>query len=108
MKRDEIKKLDKAFSAKVREKGACERCGKTETLQCAHIFPRTRYSVRWDYENALCLCYACHIHWAHKNPCEFAEWVIKKLGKKAYEGLKLRSNTLKKETYDSIRERIGI
>lgn len=60
----------------VRQKGFCERCGKTEhhLLQHAHVIPRTNLFLRWDIFNALCLCYSCHLFWAHKNPLEFTEW----------------------------------
>jgi hypothetical protein len=30
--------------------------------------------MAWILENILTLCYACHIHWWHKNPLEAAKW----------------------------------
>lgn len=70
-----IKKLDILFSKKVREIGYCQRCHKTENLQCAHIFSRKSKSIRWDFGNALCLCAGCHLYWWHLEPAEAILWV---------------------------------
>lgn len=86
-----IKKCDKLFSQYIRSIGRCEMCGKRTTLACAHIFSRKNMSVRWDPDNALCLCYRCHIHVAHKEPIRFTEFVKKKLGKK-YDPLRMRAD----------------
>jgi len=69
------RKMDKLFSEKVREIGFCQHCGSRSNLQCSHIFSRKNLSVRWDIENAVCLCYRCHFYWAHKEPVEYTEWV---------------------------------
>jgi len=66
--------LDKLFSAKIRSKGYCEKCGKTTTLQCAHIYSRSYLRLRWVAENAFCSCSGCHFWW-HKNPLDAIEWV---------------------------------
>lgn len=70
-----IKKLDTIVSEKVRSVGRCDRCGKTSALACAHIYSRRNMRLRWDLRNLLCLCYACHIHWAHRDPVAFVKWV---------------------------------
>lgn len=69
------RKADKLFSQIVRRKGFCERCLRSSNLQCAHIVSRTNKNLRWNLDNAVCLCYRCHFHWAHRNPLEFTEWV---------------------------------
>lgn len=75
-----IKKLDMLFSKKIRERdGACLRCGKSGNLQCAHLISRTYKHLRWNERNCITLCYACHIHWSHRNPLEFSEWLQKVL-----------------------------
>lgn len=71
-------KCDKAFSEKVRAIGRCAHCGKTSTLACAHILNRKNLALRWDPINALCLCYRCHIHFAHKEPLLFIQWFADK------------------------------
>lgn len=71
-----ITKLDKLFSQKVRSKGFCERCGKESNLQCAHIYSRRNKRLRWDFENALCLCAGCHLYWWHLEPAEAVRWAM--------------------------------
>ena len=80
-----IRKLDKLFSLKVREKGYCELKGKDTircggVLQCAHITTRSRKALRWDFNNAICICSGHHV-WYTKNP---DSWV-KIIGKEFYE-----------------------
>lgn len=91
-------KLDKVFSEIIRERGRCERCGKTEKLQCSHIYSRSLLSVRWDIDNAFCLCAGCHLYWWHKNPIEAAEFTKEKLGVEKYNLLRKKSVTIKKWT----------
>jgi hypothetical protein len=84
-----IAKLDKLMGERVRGKGRCERCGKTSTLQTAHIYSRNYKHLRWEPENLICLCSGCHFWW-HLNPVEAIIWVggirnLKKL-------MKLRQN----------------
>jgi len=84
-----VAKLDKLISEQVRAKGKCERCGKTSTLQAAHIYSRNYKHLRWEPENLICLCSGCHFWW-HLNPVEAIIWVggirnLKKL-------MKLRQN----------------
>lgn len=65
---------DRLFSKLIRSKGKCERCSGTDNLQCAHIYSRKFGSVRFDEDNALCLCAGCH-RWGHDNPLGFAALV---------------------------------
>lgn len=69
-----IKQADKLFAELIHKRGKCERCGKITSLQTAHIIPRTNKNLRWNPDNALLLCVACHLYWFHKNPLEAMEW----------------------------------
>lgn len=69
-----VKKLDKLFSKIVRSRGECEKCGKKTNLQCAHIYSRKHKNLRWDEENALCLCGGCHMFWWHLEPAVAIRW----------------------------------
>lgn len=91
-------KLDAIFSKVIRKRGYCERCKKDDynKLQCSHIHTRTKMSVRWDQENALCLCSGCHAYWWHKHPIDAAEFAKRYLGEEKYSLLLHRSNCLKK------------
>lgn len=92
-----IELLDTLFSEaiRMRDGGICQRCGhQNKSAQAAHIWTRNNYSTRWDMENALCLCYMCHIkgfHSAHREPAEFLEWVHQRMGDERWEALKARS-----------------
>ncbi len=71
------KKLKKICSQIViaRDK-RCLRCGKTERLAGAHIKSVGSYpNMRFDLDNMICLCYACHIHWWHKEPLDAVKWI---------------------------------
>jgi predicted restriction endonuclease len=71
-------KLDKLFSEKVRAIGRCEKCGKTTTLQCSHVYNRSHKWLRWDLENGICLCAGCHFFWWHQEPAEAIRWAMTK------------------------------
>jgi len=92
------RKLDKICSGIVRTKGKCEKCGRKNNLQSAHIFSRTYLNTRWDFTNQLCFCPDCHINFAHKQPLLFAEWVKKHLGIDKYNLLKEAHNIIYKPT----------
>lgn len=96
IKRDEA---DKQFSLCVRKRAnwACEHCGNTNTLQCAHIYGRRAKSVRWDGMNAVCLCYKCHMDFT-ANPLDFHRWLERHLGRGHLDLLREKKNTLMKTT----------
>lgn len=87
--------LDELFSLIIRNRGKCERCGKTSPLNTAHIFSRRNLATRWDKDNVFCLCVGCHF-WAHQSPILFAEFAKEKLGNEKYEKLKKKSIEIKK------------
>lgn len=70
-----------------RDGNRCRRCGKEaasgrgQAIETAHIYPKGKYpSMRYRMDNVLALCHACHHHFAHKDPINFALWVRKELG----------------------------
>lgn len=77
-------KRDKAEATRlhsliVRARGACEACGETTNLQCAHIISRRYSRTRTDLSNAFCLCAGCHMRFTEW-PLEFGAFVEQKLG----------------------------
>jgi len=69
------KKATQLFNQSVRALGKCERCGKTQNLQCSHVYTVKSYPwMAFTPENALCLCSSCHIFWWHKSVMEAYEW----------------------------------
>lgn len=101
-------KLDKLVSQIVRSRGRCEKCGKRENLQCAHIFGRTYLNTRWLLENLLCICPDCHINFCHKQPILFTEFVRKKLGAEKYEMLKEAHNLIYKPTLEDLQTKLKV
>ena len=93
-----IKKLDDLIRNKVRLRGKCEICSRTDTLQVAHIFSRRHIGTRWDEENLILLCYHHHHRFAHENPIEFSEWVKGYLGERKYNLLRYKAKEATKFT----------
>lgn len=74
----------------VRARGACEACGGTSTLQCAHIVSRRYASTRSDLDNAFCLCAGCHLHFTEW-PLEFHSFVLERIGEDGYQRLRKKA-----------------
>jgi len=111
MKRTLIKKLDTAWSNRIKQFGVCEVCGKNKPLNAHHFYSRSIRVIRWDIDNGFCLCVGCHVFSskfsAHKTPAEFVEWAIKQRGQKWYDDLKTKKNTPQKfidADFDNIME----
>jgi len=90
-----VDKLDQLTSQIVRlyEHGKCEHCGK-EATQVHHYFTRSRYSVRWDFDNLLAVCFGCHTFWCHKYFEECRDYLISRIGEESFSKLKLKSNKI--------------
>jgi 5-methylcytosine-specific restriction endonuclease McrA len=74
----------------IRSIGACEACGSTWNLECAHVVTRARAATAVDLANAFCLCHVCHSRFTD-HPHDWTDWVIRKIGRKAYDDLHHRS-----------------
>jgi MoaA/NifB/PqqE/SkfB family radical SAM enzyme len=74
-------KLDKLFTQIVmfRDDRTCQWCGKTQgQMQTSHVVGRTNLHLRWNLNNACCLCAFCHLRKWHAHPLEAVEWFIGK------------------------------
>ncbi len=82
------KVADKLFSQIVRSVGHCVHCGWSGSagrrLECAHGFSRRYWGLRWDYQNAFCLCNVCHLHFTQR-PLEWEVWLRDKWGDEMYD-----------------------
>ena len=107
--------LDKLFSEFIRRRAmvlvnGCERCltmkydiikedGKAfpawKQLQCSHFWGRGKKSVRYDEDNAVGLCGACHMYFT-ANPGEHKDWFLNRLGQKGYDMLEGRARKSQK------------
>ena len=70
------KKADRLFSLAVRERGdwQCAVCGSTARLTCGHLISRSYSGVRWDFQNAVCQCWACNVK-AKWDPIWWEDWI---------------------------------
>jgi len=97
IKRD---KMDIVFSKliRLRDRHRCRRCGRADRkLDCAHIESRRHSATRWDPDNALCLCFACH-RWfdgegSRRDTDQFAEGI---LGEQLYADIRQKARAVKK------------
>lgn len=67
--------------------GKCERCESKYRLESHHVVSRTNDLLRHVLENGVCLCYKCHVPFAHDHPEEFRLWIIEKRGQAWYDAL---------------------
>ena len=72
---------DIAFSEAIRfaANHTCEHCGRQGRTECAHIVGRREKTLRWCADNALCLCFQCHLHFTG-NPLDFTAWLTTHVG----------------------------
>ncbi len=108
MTKAEIKKLDKAWSLKVRSQGHCTLCPKTNNLNPHHYVGRRNRNVRWDLDNGVCLCSGCHTmktQSAHQDPEWFREQILAIRGQEWLDALIERSRIdcmANKQDFDEI------
>lgn len=95
------KKLDKIVGQIIRSKGRCERCGSTEMLQWCHIITRGAKSIRWDLDNAFCLCHKCHYMFTN-NPEKWPVFVDDHMGEGHYMSLHRRANQYLKVNHQEL------
>ncbi len=86
-----VKQLDKLAGELVRARGKCERCGSNQNLQWAHIVTRSAKRIKWDLDNAMCLCKGCHYLFTVKS-WGWPVFVDEKFGEGHYMSLHRRAN----------------
>lgn len=74
----------------VRARGACERCGSAQNLQCAHIVPRGFSWTRTDLDNAWCLDASCHAKLT-ADPFLHVQFAIETKGEDGYDALRRKA-----------------
>ena len=95
-----IDSLDQRFSKCIRLRDKkCQRCGSRESLQCMHLVSRRYMGTRFDPDNALTGCAACHVYLTYR-PLEHDEFVVAKVGQEKYDALKAKA----REYEESVRK----
>lgn len=74
----------------------CAWCGKTENLQSDHIINRHKYPTRWRLENCVILDVGCHLFRKKREPWEWSQMVINKIGSDRYDFLNQMGNSTEK------------
>jgi hypothetical protein len=71
------KDCDKLFSEfiRTRDDWECRACGSPNFPQCAHILSRAYRMLRFEPDNAVCLCREHHRRWSYPNTVEWEDWV---------------------------------
>lgn len=77
------KVLDSAWSKAVRERDGhkCVLCGSVKTPQAHHwYFTKAQgNNTRWEVDNGVCLCYACHMFKIHQGNAFYIEQLKEKM-----------------------------
>ena len=108
MKTAEIKKLDKLWSKKIRERDeVCQVCGGTQYLNAHHVIGRRNRNIRWDMDNGITLCSGCHTfktESAHQSPLWFSEWFNTRYPER-YDNIMSKRLVTNKQLYSDIIDR---
>lgn len=106
MPRIKIDQADRLMSQYVRLRDKyCQRCGSPVKFndkgmpishQASHFWGRGKESTRFDPQNLTTLCGGCHFYLT-AHPAEHRDWMLQRLGKKAYDLLQVRANTYQKK-----------
>ena len=102
--------LDILFSKYIRLRAmkrvhGCERClnykKDYKELQCSHFIGRSNHSTRWDEDDCVGLCGACHIYFG-SHPLEHMEFFKNRLGEQAFDLLNARARIIQKVDRNAI------
>jgi hypothetical protein len=98
-----VKQLDDVFSKyiRVRDKRSVL-SGKTENLQCGHVFSRISYSTRWDPDNAFAITSGENLTQEY-DPYPMYSWFIREYGKNKFDLLHAKWSMTTKFTNNDIK-----
>lgn len=91
-----IRLADAQVSRLVRDMAGqrCERCHRSSDqvqLTCSHFYGRRHESTRMDLENLASLCVGCHQYFEGEKNGDYLEWMIRRLGQRRFDALKVRA-----------------
>jgi hypothetical protein len=101
------KRADNLFSKIVRSRGYCQNCGRTQSLQCAHIISRRFSHTRCIEGNAFCLDAKCHIFFTD-HPASFGIFVLEQIGADAHDELITLSQQTSKVVWIDVVQRLKL
>ena len=96
-----------ATIVKVKDKQACIYCGKKENLNSHHAIHKSKSkNLRWNIDNGITLCYACHIHGIHNGDIRIAKKIIDYVGSEKYNELEILAKILFKADMKVVIEKL--
>ena len=103
-----VDRADSLFSSYVRQKNnnICEHCG-GKASQVHHYLSRRHYLTRWEEDNCLSVCWACHLHWCHSEAEKCRDYLIARIGGERFHELKKLSNEVAKYSVSDYKELIS-
>ena len=97
-----IKQLDDIVRQIVRLRDkVCQKTGKTDDLQCAHMISRKNHHLRWNLDNVVLLQKGTHYFWAHVKYSQFRDFMIQRIGLEKVEWLEMQDRIYCKPIYTS-------
>lgn len=109
-----IRKVDTLFSNYIRDlyQWKCVRChgqhdkyssSSRQGLHTSHYWSRGHEGTRFEPDNCIALCFACHKLWGHGEERErYKEFMIKELGLKRFKTLDVQAHTYHKRDDKSV------
>ena len=92
-------KADAMFSEYIRARDVvCQYCLQKAAAEVHHHFGRRFWSVRFDEQNCVGLCFTCH-RLFHESPIVQVKWWEKRLGQDDYRNLMIRANNIEKKDW---------
>lgn len=103
-----IRRTDTLFSNFIRDKDQwiCQRCktpydkhstSDRQGLHCSHFYGRGREGTRFEPDNCISLCMACHLRWGHGDERdEYKAFMLRKLGESRFQSLMVQAYQYKK------------
>lgn len=70
-----------------------------------HIFGRKNLATAFDPRYSIGMCVECHL-WAHTEPEQFFEWVVRWMGEEYYTALKFSNTVVKHQDLTQIKEQL--
>lgn len=101
-----ITAADRYFSLCIRERAdnTCEKCEETQKkLECSHFHSRRHRGLRFDPNNACCLCFECH-QFLGGDPPEHVRFFTNLMGEGMIEILRDKKNGIYKLAKGELKE----
>ena len=109
-KKSRVKICDELWAKVIKKRAGyqCERCHRTQLeskLDAHHIIGRQNYHLRYDLTNGICLCFDCHINFAHCDPEGWHLWLMNNR-ERDYDYLNREKDIIARNNYQEIEDKL--